>query len=143
MNCNQHKPAFVFALNTLTYSKEDEYSIVKSIFPRSPVKQLQGQWQGVNETSYLVLSTTHDLNHDLTLIKELARDYDQTAFLYLDNQRNAYQYHKEDDYFSASHLGDWKCVGKLRAARESGYTFDPIADQYYIITANRSAYFEA
>lgn len=131
MQINSYTPAYIFALNFSGYSDDSaaEQQSVASITGRTPV-QAQGYYEGAEERSYIVVA--EDFNARRPAFLELLNDADQDAVLFLDNQRVAYLYFREDGYQhgpKAQVLGVFKEVHPTVVPTLSAWT--KIGDKYF------------
>ena len=119
MLVHTHRPAFIFALNTGSIT---ERQIVETVFLRSRIKTLTGSWEGKEEQSYFVVTSLEDTDHDLELVRKLCHKHDQDAFLFLDNQRSAFLYSKDNGYTAFKHLGRFLPVSEATAKKQKAKT---------------------
>lgn len=131
MNNQSHIPLILLALNSA--SDLEEKGILEGHFPGRKVKHVKGAWKGKEEDSYLIETDLYN-QEDLEQARAICRVYDQEAFLYLDNQRNAYLYSKDDsDFNMGRHKGHFVTAGVYFAKQHGNYTFDPSTETYWVI----------
>ncbi len=97
--------------------------VLSILFERDiPHKRLEGYYEGVKETSFLV-------SYYAFFFRYLALyEYDQESVLILDEDREAHLLNKE----TTESIGYWKEVEKTVALKQDVYTFDPTTGKYYI-----------
>lgn len=92
-----------------------------------PFKEVDGQYGGEHEKSFLVGSSDYDL------VYGLAQEYEQESILLVDEDRQA-TLRFVGDYTGESndlHLGTFE---RTYHPKGRDYTFDPSTNQYWVIT---------
>lgn len=99
-----------------------------------PYKEVQGCYRGEIEQAFIV-----DARHKAA-VSEIAREYNQECILHLDEDRHGHYLYLTDSVggeAAADYAGKFVKTTKERAAKQEGYTYDPIEDQYWILTGVR------
>lgn len=131
MKFYDNQPCIIMAFN----QDEDpagELVMVEYMTTRDPahdigVKQVQGFFDGVSETSYVC---TYHTDSEYDRLIDLAFQNNQKSILRLDNQRNAYLYNVKNA--EEAFIGKWVSVSEAIAKEFNAWTFDPSTNQYYI-----------
>lgn len=121
MQTNSYTPVYLFALN-LAGPEQERYTL-DNILGEHSYGLATGSWEGVEEKSYLV--TADKVNAAKEELRKLWADTDQDAVLFLDNQRSAYLYTREDGYEfgpNTQHLGTFREVSETIAKDLPGWT---------------------
>lgn len=131
MQINSFAPVYIFALNYEGRSDNEAAELydIASIAGQTP-GQAAGYWEGTEERSYILPSDV--INKEREQFVELWEFTDQDAVLFLDNQRVAYLYKREDGYRhgpGTEILGVFKEVNPTLVSTLQGWT--KIGDTYF------------
>ena len=125
MQINSFTPVYLFALN-FPYDEggaDGERGVLNDILGPGGYGLATGSWEGDEEDSYIV--TADAVNAVREELEALWADTDQDAVLFLDNQRNACLYTREDGYRQGpgtKYLGVFKEVNPTVVATLPGWT---------------------
>ena len=120
-------PVYLLALNS-TLGIEAEIAIIAArlaLPAHVKVKALIGRYDEEEEISYLISAGFKGS------IQKLAEEFKQEAYLFLDQNRNAFQHTTETN--SREYLGQWVSKPEVIAKQKQSYSIDPSTNTYYII----------
>lgn len=130
MQNNAFTPVFVFAANT-HLSAEDELLTVRQLLRKPNLTAVIGCYKGEEEQSYIVPAA--DVPNPE--FYQFLENNNQECIMFLDNQRCAFLFYKEDGYKhgdKTQFLGTFKEVTSNIAKNSEAYTFIPESNQFFV-----------